>query len=357
MDYRQVRLELQKGLLRTLYVFSGSEDFLKEELLGEMLKVMRSKGLEPDLLKVDGKKLDWRDLRREAEQVTIFSRGRVILVKDAPYFSNMSEKNNIVGEKGSQKSKGQSKKEPLQEELAAFLLGRSVDSLLVFFIQNVDKRRKINKYLEKSGNLVEFPPLKGAALYNWIRDELVRESKKIDDDALAILVQRCGENLLLIKSELEKLVISLGKEKKIDSSLIEKLVPENVPGNIFSLVDDLGRKNAAGALKHLHRMRQQNEPMLRILSMIIRHFRLLYRANILRQEGFSTAKISATLQVHPFVTGKLVEQLPSFSGDAFPRIIHALKEVDLAIKTGRVSGEEALEQLILKLAFSESENA
>ncbi len=355
MDYRQFKLALQKGQLRPLYVFSGSEDSLKEELLGEIMEVMRSKGLEPDLLKVDGKKLNWIDLRREAEQLTIFSRGRVILVKDAPYFSNISEKNNGVSQKskGTKKSKVQNKKEePDQEELASFLLNRRVESILVFFIGNVDKRRKINKYLEKSGNLVEFPPLKGAALISWIRHELFRESKEIDDDALTMLVQRSGENLLLIKSELEKLVSCLGKEKKIDCSLIEEVVPENVLGNIFNLVDDLGRKNAVGALKHLHRMGEQNEPMLRILSMIIRHFRLLYRANILQQEGLPAVKITAILQVHPFVTGKLVEQLPNFPGDSLPRIIYALKEVDLAIKTGRLSGEEALEQLILKLTFS-----
>jgi DNA polymerase III delta subunit len=50
MDYRQARLNLKKGQLHSLYLFSGSEDTLKEEMLLEILDVMQRKGLEPDLL-------------------------------------------------------------------------------------------------------------------------------------------------------------------------------------------------------------------------------------------------------------------------------------------------------------------
>ena len=353
MDYRQARLELKKGKLYSLYLFSGSEDTLKEELLLEMIGVMRRKGLEPDLLRIDGKKLGWQELRRELEQVTIFSRGRVLLVKDSPYFSNIPEKNTKASKKESGKQKGRNPAdEPQQEELAALLANGTGETILVFFVQNVDKRRKINKYLEKAGVMVEFPPLKGAALARWIRDELSRESRQIDEKALTVLVQRSGDNLALLKKELEKLVTCLGEEKTIDCSLVEKLVPENAQGSIFKLVDELGQKNAAGALNHLHMMRQQNEPPLRILAMVIRHFRLLYRASLLRQEGLTTAKIPATLQVPPFVAGKLLEQLPNFPGNSLPSIFNMLKEIDLTIKTGRLSGEEALEQLILKLAFN-----
>ena len=353
MDYRQTMLELKKGQLKSLYVFSGSEDILKEELLVEMIEVMHRKGFVPDLLRIDGKKLAWQELRREFEQVTIFSQGRVLLVRDAPYFSNVQEKRAKASKKEASKQKDPAQAEgPEQEDFATFLKEGTGESLIVFSVQNVDKRRKINKYLDKMGVLVDFPPLKGAALARWIREELSREARQIDDRALTVLVQRTGENLSLLKSELEKLVTSLGEKKIIDHALVERLVPENSQGNIFNMVDELGRKNATAALNHLHMMRQQNEPPLRILAMVNRHFRLLYRAALLQQEGMSSAKIPTTLQIHPFVSGKLLAQLPNFPGDLLPRVIYMLKEVDLSIKTGRLSGEEALEHLILKLSFS-----
>ena len=351
MDYREARLKLKKGQLLSLYLFSGSEDTLKEELLLEMIGVMHHKGLEPDLLRIDGKKLGWQELRRELDQVTIFSRGRVLLVKDSPYFANVAEKSTKTSKKEPDKQKGRNPAdEPQQEELATWLDGTN-DTLLIFFVQNVDKRRKITKYLDKTGAMIEFPPLKGAALVRWIRDELSREQKQIDEKALTVLMERSGENMALLKRELEKLVTCLGDLKTIDCSLVEKLVPENAQGNVFNLVDELGRKNAVGALHHLHMMRQQNEPPLRILAMIIRHFRLLYRTSLLSQGGLASAKISTTLQVPSFVAGKFLEQLPNFPGDSLPSVFNTLKEVDLTIKTGRLSGEEALEQLIINLTF------
>jgi DNA polymerase-3 subunit delta len=166
-----------------------------------------------------------------------------------------------------------------------------------------------------------------------------------------MLLQRSGENLALLKKELEKLILYLGAKKRIDYSTVEKIVPENAESSIFLLVDELGRKKGVSAINHLMKMRRQNEPPLRILAMIARHFRLLYHAGLLLQQGVPAAKLSASLQVPPFVTYKLLEQLPNFPGNSLPRIIALFKEIDLQIKTGRLQGEEALEQLVYKLSY------
>lgn len=354
MDYRQARLELKKGRLRPLYLFSGIEDILKEELLQDMVGLMKSRGLEPDLLRMDGKKLEWPELRRELEQVTIFSQGRILLVSESPYFASLPEKSSPSKAKpSSRKSRSKEKDEgPEQAELAAILNADVDDTLLIISVQNADKRRKTTRYLEKAGALVEFPSLRGVALENWVRERLARNSRQIDKEALALLVERSGENLSLLQRELEKLITSLGTESIINYTLVDSLVPESVQGNIFNMVDELGRKNATGALNHFYKMRRQNEPPLRIFAMIARHFRLLYRAELLRQSGLARAKIPPKLKVPPFVADKLMQQLPNFPGNILPRIIRELKDVDLMIKTGRLSDVDGLEQLILKLTFS-----
>lgn len=339
MDYRQARLLLKKGQLQPLYLFSGSDDTLKEELLQEIIGVMQNRGLAPDLLRIDGKKSGWTEVRRELLQVTIFSSGRVLLIKDPPYLSGAAEKGAATADA------------PVQDELAEILAAGLEDTLLVFSVPNVDRRLKINKYLEKAGVLVEFPPLKGAVLARWIREQLSREGIQIDDQAVNMLVQRCGENLQLLKSELEKLALSLGEEKKITCSHVERLVSENVQVNVFNMVDELGHKNAAEALRYYHKMIRQNEPPLRILAVIAHHFRLLCRAGLLQKEGLTGAKLKSALQVPPFVAEKLLKQLSNFSPATLPGIIYELKNVDLSIKTGQSPGEEALEQLILKLAI------
>jgi len=353
LDYRQARLELKKGKMHSLYLFSGSEEILKEELLAEMIELLRQRGLEPELMRLDGKKVEWPELRQELDQLTIFSRGRVLLVKNAPYFHTAGDgRGKGAANKEVLPSKGRSPENlPAEDEIGAILADHTHNTLLVFSVPEVDRRRKLAKYLEKKGVLIDFPALQGTMLVRWIREELSRKAKEIDEDALNMLLQRSGENLALLKKELEKLTLYMGAQKKIDCSAVEKIVPENAESNIFSLVDELGRKNGVDAVNHLMKMRRQNEPPLRMLAMIARHFRLLYHARLLQQQGVPAAKLSVSLQVPPFVTYKLLEQLPNFSGNSLPRIIALLKETDLQIKTGRLQGEEALEQLVLKLSF------
>lgn len=358
MDYRQARLELKKGKLHSLYLFSGSEEILKEELLAEMIELLRQRGLDPELQRLDGKKLGWTELLREYSQLTIFSQGRLMLVKDAPYFQTAASGN----------AKGPAKQEvfpskkrlpenlPEEHEFAAILADQTRNTLLVFSVPDVDRRRKLSRYLEKKGVLIDFPAPQGAMLLRWIRDELSREAIEIDEDALGMLLQRSGENLSVLKKELEKLTVYLGAKKHVDCSAVEKIVAENAESNIFRLVDELGRKNGVAAVNHLMKMRRQNEHPLRILAMITRHFRLLYHAALLQQQGVTVAKLPAALQVPPFAAQKLLEQLPKISSESLPRIIILLKETDVRIKTGRIQGEEALEQLVFKLSFMQTEN-
>lgn len=352
MDYRQARLELKKGKLRPLYLFAGSEELLKEELLVSMVEVLKKKGDEPDLLRIDGRKTAWPDLRRELEQVTIFSRNRVLLVKEPPYFAA------VTGKKAGAKNEQEPPREkrqgeaPGEQELASILAAGTGDTLLIFSVQEVDKRKKLNKYLEKEGALIEFPPLKGAALARWIQDKLKQQNRQIEEDALDLLLQRSGADLVLLRGELDKLITFLHDQKVIKRSHVEVLTPENVQGNIFNMVDELGRKNAAAALSHFHKMRLQNEPPLRILALVTRHFRLLYHARLLQQQGLAPEKLAAALKVPPFAATRLLQQLPNFSDQALPAIIAHLREVDLRIKTGLLPGEEALEQLLYKLAFA-----
>ncbi len=353
MDYRQARLELKKGKLRPLYLFVGAEETLKEELLGIMLELLAQKGAAPDLLRIDGKKVPWRELLQEVAQLTIFGRGRVLLVKDAPYFGSETKKKAAAGDGGEPLPGKSGSRDDLPTEawLASVLAAGLEETLLIFSVPEVDRRRKLIKYLEAQGVLVDFPPLKGAALARWARDELKKGDKEIDAAALALLLERSGENLDLLRRELDKLLLFLEHGRRIESSHVEMLVSENLQGDVFSLVDELGKKNAVAALYHFHKIRRRNEPPLRILALIIRHFRLLYRARLLQEQGLAPGKMAAALQVPPFVAARLQEQLTNFPAASLPYLLAELKEVDLRIKTGRLPGEEALEQLIYSVVF------
>jgi DNA polymerase-3 subunit delta len=350
MHYLQAMGKIKQGLIYPFYLFSGPEKFLQEKVLQEIhLCLQQKEGKTFFLERLEGAKLSLPELMQDMRQTTIFSGGRLLWIQDPPYFSAKKR----TAQTGKKKKAARQDKPAGEEELLAFSQEEEVSDLVVVFaVSGVDRRKKLVKTIEAGGRLVEFPLLRGAALKKWVRDELSLEKKQIEEEALAELLERVGENLQLLQRELDKMVTYLGKEKMVTRSLIERLVPESSQGNIFHLVEAVGRQNVEEALFHLHKMRLQNEPPLVILAMIARQFRLLYQYLIFQEKNMSLRELAAALKLPPFIIKGLANQAQNYNPAILARIISSIKEMDLGIKTGRYEANEALERLILQLTNS-----
>ncbi|MDO9534702.1 MAG: DNA polymerase III subunit delta [Bacillota bacterium] len=349
MDYRQVMTRIRNGTVHPLYLFSGPEDYLKEELLRNILNFQEQKGNPLFLERIEGEERSLPDLMEGMRQTTIFPGGKLLWVSNPPYLSTSGKKGTPVVEKKDKKGR-QSNVKTGEEELTAFIKENISDTLLIFAVKNVDRRKRLVKIIEEAGLVVEFPLLKGPMLVKWIRDELSFQGKNIEEDAMIELIERSGEDLYLLKMELEKILIFMDKEKVVTCTLIDNLVPESRQGNIFNLVDALGHKDVDEAFQQLAKMRQRNEPSLVIMSMIIRQYRLLYQALVLKeQQNLSQREIAATLKLPPFVAGEILKQLNNYKQEYLARILMHLQAKDLSIKTGRIEADGAIEELVLEL--------
>jgi len=342
MDYRQVRKQMQRGEFQSLYLFSGAESYLQEKLLEFLLQQLEEKsGQAYHLERVDGRQVELQNLLQGLQQGTIFSQGRVVWVSSAPYFSAARGKTEEKKAAGAEKH--------VEEQLAALVRSKDRALIVVFSADKVDRRKKIVKALEKAGVLVEFSPPRGPALLKWVRGVLEQEGKVIDESALQLLVERVGEDMLLLRSELDKLVLYLGAEQRVTEEKVRMLVSESRQGNIFKLVGAIGQKNVREAFHHLSRMRQQNEHPLVILTMIARQFRLLYQALLLEKEGVPRRRIAPELKLPPFAAEELLAQVELYTEASLAETLVRLKELDYEIKTGQREAGDTLEHLVLQL--------
>jgi len=356
VDFRQASGLIKKGTVKPVYLFYGREDFLQEKLLREILAVLQRQGRDFELEKIDGSEASLEEMVQFTRQGTIFSQGRLLFIHGCPAFQPAG--NGPGGGKDGKKKKktdGKTAADKEGERILLALLEEGISELvLVFSVPQVDRRKKLVKELEKSGCLIEFPLLRGKALAGWIRNELKAERKQIEEGALYELVGRTGENLRLLRSELDKIITYLPpNDSLITADAVRRLVPQTSQGNIFKLVEALGRKELKGAWYHLHQMLQQGEPPLVVLAMIARQFRLLYRAVHIMEGGGSQLELSTSLKVPGFVARDLAAQVRGFDGETLAAALEYVKQVDLEIKTGQRSEVEALEQLVLQLASGE----
>lgn len=172
---------------------------------------------------------------------------------------------------------------------------------------------------------------------------------EIEPAAAAALAAVTGDDLHAADSELSKLAVYTGGERPISEADVALLTPYVAEVSIFEMVDALGRRDGATAVRLLHRLLADGEP-LPIFGMIIRQFRLLIMAREFLNEGGAPRQAGSALGVHPFVGEKVAAQAKVFTQEQLEAIYRHLLDTDLAIKTGKVEAALALDLLIAGIA-------
>lgn len=218
-----------------------------------------------------------------------------------------------------------------------------------------EKRNGVQHWLQTWGSaqggrvyIREFTLPQGPQMAHWIQNKAVELGGTFSSQAAAQLAEYVLEDPRLAAQEIEKLLAYVNYKRPVDPDDVGQLTPYAAEGNVFEMVDALGNRNGPLALRMLHRLLEEDEP-LRLLGMIVRQFRLLLLTRELLDSGNREAEIAKQLKTYPFVARKLIGQVRHFSLSNLEEIYHKLLEVDEAIKTGQVPAEVVLDTLITSL--------
>ncbi len=184
----------------------------------------------------------------------------------------------------------------------------------------------------------------------WIQRRAAHHGAEIEGQAATVLAQRIGEDLRLADTEIVKLATFTGGERPISVEDVELLTPYTPEAGIFDMVDALGQRRGAEALRLLRGLLESGDEPLRVFGMIVRQYRLLIQMKEQLERGQTPPTAAKIIEVHPYVAGKLAGQAQHYTLDTLERIHHHLLEVDLEIKTGKVEPALALEMLVVLLA-------
>jgi DNA polymerase III delta subunit len=210
---------------------------------------------------------------------------------------------------------------------------------------------------------------------NYAADSIsVFDAKKFDEDEF---VRACETPSLLSD---RRLVVIEGKPQKISnfqfpiSSLSsttdlaiwvgEQLKPSNkffklvksaggqirhfrptIPKHVFGFLDALGYKNKQKAFLELHRLLEQGESPIYLLTMIVWQMRNLLRVKVSRQKG-GQAPCQGVKGINPFVLRKAKSQVKNFEEEELVEVFHKLLEAEIALKTTQQEPKLVLDMLV-----------
>ncbi len=235
------------------------------------------------------------------------------------------------------------------EKLLPYLQNPVSETCLLFIADKIDNRRKFFQQFKKTGALVEFKSLSEKDIPRYICKFFEQHDMKISEEAVGLFCSMVSGSLYELHAELDKLLIYVGDVRLIDIKDIQTVVSRGRAENIFELGNAVGRGDVARALTLVMRLSSAGEAPLKILALLVRHFRQLWKVRELQVQKYPLKEIAKIAGVPFFVVAGLIQQGKNFSRKDFTRAHELFLETDLAMKSSGADAAALLDNLVLCL--------
>jgi DNA polymerase-3 subunit delta len=160
--------------------------------------------------------------------------------------------------------------------------------------------------------------------------------KKIESPAWESCVEFSGKSLSLVWQELQKAATYVGNRNTITQKDIDDLLSNSMRADIFKFAEDVISKNKFQVMRGFEALQLEGESEIKILSILVRQFRLVARCQKLMKQGVRDPKVlGPKLGTHPFFVTKLQDLAQSQTERELDRGIQLLAETDYFLKTGQ----------------------
>jgi DNA polymerase-3 subunit delta len=313
----------------------GPDTFRSRQKLNEIIeryKKIHKSGL--NLKFFEGEELKFEDLKDEFQQSSMFKEKKLVVLTN--FFSNLVFKERFL------------------KEGKNFV--NSVDIILFYEKNPIPEKDSLFHFLIKNAKSQEFKLLAGQKLKNWVKKEFLNYGIEINQEALEKLISFVGNDLWQMENEIKKLaayktghnqVTTLTKVcPEIKKEDVELLVKPKIETDIFKTIDAIASKNKKEALKLLRAHLEKGDSPLYLFSMINFQFRNVLIVKDLIERNLSPHDSN---YLRPYLVKKIIPFLEKFSLSKLKKIYQKLFQLDLAIKTGKISPEVAIDLLITEI--------
>jgi len=330
-----------------LHVFIGEDDFSLKQALEDVKKsIGDATALMSNTTVFEGKNLSPEQLRAACESMPFLSERRLVTVE------GLLEKYESKRDGGKKKSIKQAAK---IEEYISFANGAKnlpPFTELVIMGGKISDKNPLLQELMKIAKVKVFAPLKGAQINQWIEKRVaaLARDKKISPKAVALMARLVGSDLWTMANEVDKLVLFTGA-RSIEEADVKAVVSNAQEAGIFNMVDALIEQRTGAAQELLQQLFRQGMAPVQILVMLSRQVRIIYQVKEMRAAGKQRHEMMGKLGLNSdFVLRKAWEQSERYSPARIRDVYHQLLEADIAIKTGKLEGELALDILLAEMA-------
>ncbi len=321
---------VKSGKIENIYLFTGPEEWIKNEALTALRAALLPAGLEQlNDLTLEGAAAD--QIIDAAETVPIMCEKRMVVVRDwAPMMP------------------GKSKNEDAEVDRIQKWLEHPAPSCTVIFYMRTDPdgRKKATTAIKKKAAQVQFDSLSDAELARWCKKRLSPMGKNMSVQAVNTLSFMAGRDLIRLDGELNKLAAYVEDRKEISVDDVKAIVPASLEYNIFELINLLLEGNPGKAQQMVNSLLRNGQTPIGILAMITRQLRQLTHMRLALDAGETVQSVQDLLKLHPYAARQLSRQCKRLPAQTLKSLYELCVETDFEIKSGRMRDSAALAAII-----------
>lgn len=337
---------LKSGQVLSGYLFEGEEEYSKESALRQL----RAQCLKAPFESLNESVLtdpDVSTLIAVCETLPMMSEKRLVIVKESRF---------VAGGKKSDEDQGKKKNNASDEErFFSYLEHIPSTTCLLFYVRGkANGTRRLYKHFSKKGGLVSFERLDGSDLVKWIARELKAMNKQITKTDADQLIMTVGNDLTRLKTEISKVSAYVGEKQSVEAEDVAKICTPSTEYKVFDLADAVTEGNAARALSLMNGLLYDGEARLLLLALLQRQYRQLLFVLIMTQSSCSPDLMAKNLGVPLFVINKNKNLVRRYTVEELKKAYDLCIDTEYGIKSGQMSEEGALEQVVYALLAERS---
>ena len=344
--------EVKARKLRPAYVFVGDEVFFRDRCRDALLEHLIPPGLrEFSFYDLDLAVTDLAEILDRARTPSLMAPFQVFFIRNVKtLYGRGSHHEAFVA-------------------IERYVKDPNPDAVLIFIADHIsipadarkieladrDRYDRIRETLGEYCGMVELARVDEGESMRWVTDTAAAREVKIDADAARDLVDSLGADLMLVSSELEKLLLYVGEKQRITLADVETMVLAAKQRSLYELTDAITTKDRPRALAVLEAMLASGEgedAAIGLLYMLARTFRqiLVILEKDVRDSRAIWQALWQGFRVPPFAVEDIIRQARRYkSRRDITQAIRRIARADLELRSSPPSKRLVLERLVVDL--------
>lgn len=211
----------------------------------------------------------------------------------------------------------------------------------------VDLTQKFFALCAKRGFVAEFRPPFANQIPGWVQRFARERGVRLNEEAVHLLSDLIGPNLLVLATEIDKLVAFVFPGTEISADTVTACAGNLHKHSAFDLADALGQRDKQKALGLLRQVLVDEREALPVLHALMSHFRRLWQVKELLDSRTPEEQIERAVGLRGLRLRALIGQSQSYTAADLRRLLRRAAALDLTLKSTRISPPALFDALIL----------